>query len=375
MLTGNQLHKNYIPELDGLRGIAILLVITFHYFSETFTIFSIGWSGVDLFFVLSGYLITSRLILTLRKPGYFRRFYKNRILRIFPLYYATLIGFYLIIPHFIPSYYFENLKFYRNHESSFFLFFENWTFINHPGILQNHLQVLWSLAVEEQFYLIWPFFIFFFVDSKHLKTILVIWLLVIVLFRTMIYLLYPDNFYVFFYNSFCRMDAFITGATLFLIHKKILKPVHSYIVAIAVASAFAGIIIWKTNPATSPFIPTIGLTCLAILYALIIHIAVQKKYRVISHFLNWPWLIFIGRISYGLYIFHWIILRFSFEPISNYINIRFLTGRVLSNYLTLFVCLILSFVVSIISYRYYESFFLKLKRKRSPYLDFDRGKK
>lgn len=370
MLTGNQLHKNYIPELDGLRGIAILLVITFHYFSDLLTVFSFGWSGVDLFFVLSGYLITSRLILTLGKPGYFLRFYKNRILRIFPLYYATLIMFYFIIPHFIPPHYFESLVFYRNQAPSFFLFFENWTFINHPGISQNHLQVLWSLAVEEQFYLIWPFFIYFFVNSKYLKTILVVWLIVIVLFRSILYMNNPDNFYVFFYNTFCRMDAFIIGATLFLIHKKILKPVHSYIVVIAVLSMFAGIIIWKSNPATSPFIPTIGLTCIAIFYALIIHIAVQKKYCFFSNFLNLPWLIFIGRISYGLYIFHWIILRFSFEPLSNYINIHFLTGRELSNFLTLFICLILSFILSIISYTYYESFFLKLKRKRLPYLNF-----
>ncbi|MEO5501823.1 MAG: acyltransferase [Ginsengibacter sp.] len=364
MLTGNQLHKNYIPELDGLRGIAILLVITFHYFSDKLSVFSIGWTGVDLFFVLSGYLITSRLILTFSRPGYFRHFYKNRILRIFPLYYVTLIGFYFITPHFIPPYYYKNLEFYRNHAPSFFLFFENWIFIKHPDIIQNHLQVLWSLAVEEQFYLIWPFFIFFFVNSKHLKTILIIWVFLIVILRTTLYLVYPDNLYVFFYNTFCRMDAFIIGAVLFLIHKKILKPVHPCIVAIAVLSAFAGIIIWKTNPATSPFIPTIGLTCIAIFYALIIQIAVQKKYKSFSYILNRPWLIFIGRISYGLYIFHWIILRFSFEPLSNYIDIHFSTGRLLSNYLTLFLCLILSFVVSIISYRYYESFFLKLKRKR-----------
>ena len=370
MLKGNQLHKNYIPELDGLRGIAILLVITWHYFGGIFAIFSIGWTGVDLFFVLSGYLITSRLILTLQKPGYFRRFYKNRILRIFPLYYATLIGFYFIVPYIISPDYFKSLIFYRDNAPSFFLFLQNWTFINHPAILENHLIILWSLAVEEQFYLIWPFFIYFFVNSKYLKPILIVWLIVIVLFRIIIHMNNPDNFYAFFYNTFCRMDAFIIGATLFLIHEKILKPFHSYIVVIAVVSAFAGIIIWNTNPAISPFIPSIGLTCIAIFYALLLHLAVQKKYRMFTYILNWPWLIFVGRISYGLYIFHWIILRFLFGPVSNYINIHFLAGKTLSSYLTLIICLILSFFVSIISFKYYESFFLKLKRKRLPALDF-----
>ncbi|MEO8960410.1 MAG: acyltransferase [Ginsengibacter sp.] len=364
MIGGDKLHKNYIPELDGLRGIAILLVIAYHYLGTRFAIFSIGWTGVDLFFVLSGYLITSRLILTKEQTGYFRRFYRNRILRIFPLYYATLIGFYFIIPLIIPEYYYKYLEFYGEHAASFFLFLENWTFINNPGIKQNHLQMLWSLAVEEQFYLIWPAFIFFFANNKNLKTILVIWLSSTIILRSTLYLIYPDNYYAFFCNTFCRMDAFIAGGTLFLIHKKILKPFPSYIVIIAVLLLVPGISLWETHPAYSTFIPTIGLTCIAIFYALTIHVSVQKKYRWLTAVLNWPWLILVGRISYGLYIFHWIVLRFLNVSVSNYINHYFSTGKLLSDYLSLFFCLAISFIVSVLSFNYFESYFLKLKRKK-----------
>src|ERR1700761_1301740 len=117
--------SGYIPSLDGLRGIAILLVIAFHYFPG----FSFGWCGVDLFFVLSGYLITGRLIATLDRPGYFTHFYRNRILRIFPLYFATLIVFFIGISFFTKPATQPLLAYYHTHWISYFLFFDNFTFI------------------------------------------------------------------------------------------------------------------------------------------------------------------------------------------------------------------------------------------------------
>ena len=85
--------KQYIPQLDGIRGLAIILVISFHYLGNI-PIFSFGWCGVDLFFVLSGYLITSRLITLQKQKNHLIKFYTNRALRILPLYYLTLIIFY-----------------------------------------------------------------------------------------------------------------------------------------------------------------------------------------------------------------------------------------------------------------------------------------
>ena len=83
-------NRPYYPALDGLRGIAILLVVIYHNFgfiSQS----NFGWLGVDLFFVLSGFLITDILLRTIGKPGFLREFYMRRVLRIFPLYYLSLV--------------------------------------------------------------------------------------------------------------------------------------------------------------------------------------------------------------------------------------------------------------------------------------------
>ena len=91
--------RQYYPALDGLRGIAIIMVVIFHNFNFT-NYFFFGWLGVDLFFVLSGLLITEILIKTSGKPGFLRNFYLRRILRIFPLYYLILIICIIILPLF-----------------------------------------------------------------------------------------------------------------------------------------------------------------------------------------------------------------------------------------------------------------------------------
>src|SRR5215510_2969307 len=89
--------RSYYPALDGLRGLAILLVVFYHNFDFiSYSVF--GWIGVDLFFVLSGYLITTILLNSLKHPGYLQNFFSKRVLRIFPLYYSCLIIFLIILP-------------------------------------------------------------------------------------------------------------------------------------------------------------------------------------------------------------------------------------------------------------------------------------
>lgn len=104
---------------------------------------SIGWSGVDLFFVLSGFLITTILIQTRDEPRYFRNFFMRRVLRIFPVYFGSLFLVFSLVEH--PQY-----------EPWYWLFVQNWLPVFEGTLPPMPLQPYWSLAIEEQFYLIWP---------------------------------------------------------------------------------------------------------------------------------------------------------------------------------------------------------------------------
>jgi peptidoglycan/LPS O-acetylase OafA/YrhL len=160
--SGHPAPLAHLPSLDGLRGIAILLVLL-HNFDVldlggahalgpvlVKECFYIGWIGVQLFFVLSGYLITRGLLVTQDQPDYFERFFLKRVLRIFPLYYLALLVFLVLLP---ATGWVEQ----RSMQYSplwLWAYLSNWTTPFEPT--GGPLPHFWSLAVEEQFYLVWP---------------------------------------------------------------------------------------------------------------------------------------------------------------------------------------------------------------------------
>ncbi len=150
------------PALDGLRGVAVLLVLAFHFLhidgeggAVERTLLSAsrtGWAGVDLFFVLSGFLITGILLDARGGQGYFRAFYARRVLRIFPLYYAYLAVLFLVVPRLLPS-----LDVKSGTQGWLWTYLGNVLFAREGGFEASpYTGHFWSLAVEEQFYLVWP---------------------------------------------------------------------------------------------------------------------------------------------------------------------------------------------------------------------------
>ena len=168
-VVNNMTRTHFLP-LDGLRGLAILLVMLYHFClphrsfhgREPGVLLQFaqgGWMGVDLFFVLSGFLITGILLETRHQPHYFRNFLGRRFLRIWPLYYLSLLVLLVLIPMAL-SQASPELQGMRDKQAWFWLYAANWLFASEGGFTQTSGGYFWSLAVEEQFYLLWPFLVY-----------------------------------------------------------------------------------------------------------------------------------------------------------------------------------------------------------------------
>ncbi|HET9746162.1 MAG TPA: acyltransferase, partial [Chitinophagaceae bacterium] len=198
--------------MDGLRGIAILLVVFYHNFGFV-KYFFFGWLGVDLFFVLSGFLITDILLKTVNKRDYFKNFYAKRVLRIFPLYYLSLIIFLVILPQVkdLPI----DLSFYVDHQWWFWTYLQNWFLIFYDvGNTTTAIQHYWSLAVEEQFYIVWPLVIFIVRKPKLLLTIAGFLLLAVICVRLYMWTIQIKDLNYFGLYTYTRIDGICIGSIL-----------------------------------------------------------------------------------------------------------------------------------------------------------------
>ncbi|MBI5840699.1 MAG: acyltransferase [Chloroflexi bacterium] len=310
-------------ELDSLRGIAIILVIAAHTLkrANSFThhetlyfisnMIAFGWVGVDIFFVLSGFLITSILLRTRDDKNYFKNFYMRRALRIFPLYYIciTLILFFTPIldpeytarvPHAIPF---------------LLLYQQNWLILSDGSGLNAYLFVTWSLAIEEQFYLIWPTVVYFTRRETLIKISVGIIVLSIIT-RISCTLLWDDTFLItrFFYlNTFSRFEELVSGALLAALFtnpawKARLQPI-SFPVFLAALSAFVALCISvfpNTNPALGSIPLTLGVYTLAAVFsaALIATLMTHPEKSTIRRVFQNSVLAFFGKYSYSMYLLH-----------------------------------------------------------------------
>ena len=205
--------RQYYPALDGLRGLAILLVVIYHNFGFI-DVFFFGWLGVDLFFVLSGFLITEILLNTLNEKNYLRNFYVRRALRIFPLYYVCLVIFLIIMPRLNTN---LDLKYYTDNQVWIWTYLQNWLYIFKNPDQTNTLNHLWSLAVEEQFYLLWPLAILVLRKPKLLLLSISILLLAVLGLRLWVWNNHIADLAYFNLYTFTRIDGICIGCMVALL--------------------------------------------------------------------------------------------------------------------------------------------------------------
>ena len=320
-----------IPELDGLRGVAILLVIFYHYTngnpltSHDGLPFYVqraagaGWSGVDLFFVLSGFLIGGILIDARGSATYFRTFYIRRFFRIIPIYYVWIclyIGMFVIAGSAVRAHSFSGKALPHGFEVYAHLFFlQNLLpdVSSAPGLWGAWFSHLWSLAVEEQFYLIAPLLIALF-PVRRLPIVLSAIVCCAPILRTIL-MLHPGRIDITRIMP-SRADALALGilaaiawrspaARLWLAERKRLLYALT-----ALLSGGYGLLCWYAPGSGSLPVASFGFTWIGFFYALVLWIVLTESRSWIASVMRMAWLREVGRVSYCMYVIHLVVALF-----------------------------------------------------------------
>jgi peptidoglycan/LPS O-acetylase OafA/YrhL len=287
-----------IPQLDAVRGLAVLLVLlhnTDQYPSlHLRPISDNGWMGVDLFFVLSGFLITGILLNTKQSEGYFRNFYARRCLRIWPLYYSALLLMFVIVPFLRPS---EAHAVFAARSSpwwAFPVFLQNFL-VPIPTRATGALGVTWSLAVEEQFYLVWPLVVRFCTENQ-LRRIAIAVICISPALR-----FYLSLHHVIIYsNTFCRLDGLMAGALLALVIRSVSFSPAKFLTRAWITFLVTAPLALLVETAFHARWVVFSLTALASVS--FVYLSLFSAQRWLQAFLTNRFMVYTGTISYGIYL-------------------------------------------------------------------------
>lgn len=365
---------SHLPALDGLRGVAILLVLAHNFATVPLPptlmgrmveeALDLGWIGVQLFFVLSGFLITRILLQTQGASNYYSSFFGRRVLRIFPLYYGALFVALVVFPLFgavSPV-----LAHDQAHQIWLWLYLSNWAqLLNFDSHVFPHF---WSLAIEEQFYLLWPLLVRRRDGRQVLRLCLTIAMVSFVVRVTMLWQgASPESVYT---NTVCRMDALALGAAVAAwlhlpgVAERIFAK-RQWLAWSSLALFAVGLVATHGYPRTLPMGQTLGYSWLACVFALIVLAAASGGEPGPEP----PWirvltavpLRSLGRYSYGMYVFH--------KPLHDWIGrpllLHFGLLKQPSHWVALgyvLVAALATLIVAMMSYHVFEAHVLALRR-------------
>jgi peptidoglycan/LPS O-acetylase OafA/YrhL len=397
--------RPHLPLLDGVRGLAVTLVVASHGMRlvprtggvdrAAWEVLAAGWIGVDLFFVLSGFLITGILI-DAKRPGavrghYFLNFYARRMLRILPLYYAFLAVYFYLLP-LIPLHVFHSMAIEPDVRPMLWLYVYNFWGAIHQHMHAN-IGVFWSLCVEQHFYLLWPLIVWT-LDRPALKRVCFIVALLSFATRLVVIRWFPVDHAAYLLTP-CRFDGLCAGAlvAIYLRHpadwrrlvqwSKVLVPVAGfYLLGMAMGQRhfldsidFRGL---SMPGVDSSVVLSFGLSALAVLFAGLIALCLSTPRAVVvvageSSTSKSPWHVRVfgnpavralGLYSYAIYILHPLVITLTRAALDA-LGVGFpsspwlaLPARLLAAAFVLAVSTGLGYL----SYHLFEKHFLALKR-------------
>jgi peptidoglycan/LPS O-acetylase OafA/YrhL len=375
--------------LDGIRGLALIAVLLFH-FAATWEprnavdrvvlgLFNSGWTGVDLFLVLSGFLITGILLDTRENAHYFRNFYARRTLRIFPLYYGVLAMVMFVAPALIPRVRSIDLVTTLRDNAVWF-----WTYLINVRIaatrswdpaVPGRLMHFWSLAVEEQFYLIWPLVVLM---TGRKKLLWVCGAVALMALGVRVAVILTDHGPVpgFAYTRFiagyvllpARADTLAAGAALACLMRtregvawmrRLATPAFAVSVIALVA---IGMSRGSLNE-FSPVVQIIGYPLITLACASLIVIALNPTQNIARRVFEWRPLRKVGMLAYGMYVFHYP-MRYALSGVAARLQRLSPHGLTILPQLSAFIALgfALTLAIAFVSWRFYEAPILSLKQ-------------
>lgn len=369
-----------IPGLDGLRGIAFLLVFACHT-----DYFLVGWTGVLLFFVLSGYLITDILLKMKAKftgKDFFVKFYGRRFLRIFPLYYLYLLVILGVAGLLFGAGYRANYMQEFNRQAPYaFVYLYNFFYASSTFLHHRFLDHFWSLSVEEQFYIFWPLLIFLTPEKWQKKLFLTV-IFLTPFFRIITAYALRSGLFPFFTGNiplgiyplpWTHVDAFAMGA--YISRYEIPKPKLQLVVLLFIVP-LAGLVsqyissgtltpsgtlmdltsLGYTFPIANAFKHIWGYSLLNYFFAILIYCVAREG--LFLRPLEWKPLAYLGKISYGMYVYHFSLTWFA-------ARIRDLAPmpEALAKALTALLAFLLTLLIASLSYRFIEKPILDLKER------------
>jgi peptidoglycan/LPS O-acetylase OafA/YrhL len=374
-------NKKFYPALDGLRAVAVLMVFCQHYFTTANAGTKYGWTGVDFFFVLSGFLITGILFDTQDSLHRFRNFYVRRTLRIFPLYYAVLLVTLLLTPlmhwdwrpaHLMLPLYLDNY--------SRLIWLNDWIrssmVIDHLVSLRFQTALLfghfWSLAVEEQFYLVWPLIVFLVRDRVRLIQLCFMVCGLCLLGRILCAVYVPQRYLnaeLLYRVTPLRADALLLGGALALMMRGPAEKKLREWMWVALWLWMGGFAIFEIGyrllyhhffhpSADSMGLEMVGYTAIDLLAAIVILIVIHPKGFLFRALTLKP-LRWLGQISYGFYVFH-DLPRLLYSHLAQHM-VSGSPGRL--ELMTAVIGFPATLAISYLSFRFFESPFLRLKEK------------